>query len=251
MARNTSRWQPWSLVLSLLVAALLFVTYLAPVTSALWHVLDVHVAFALNSMVASNHTSQLIWSFGNLRISDYIIAVIMLAVIVHYVVCGSQYTKAVRAAQATIICVMLVVLASLSKNVLFDWFPPHDSPSLVLHPFTLLSHTNSLDAKDSSSVSFPGDHATVVATFVYLLWAFAGWRYGFTALIVAIIACLPRLVAGAHWLTDDLVGGLGAALLTVPWVIFTPIGPWLVDHLSRLLAYVTGASICSEDSTTR
>src|SRR5699024_7766501 len=127
---------------------------------------------------------------------------------------------------------MLVGLAALAKNVISDWFEDVNSPSLSLQPFTMIASATGLDVKDSSHQSFPGDHATVVATFVYLLWAFAGRRYGLTALLVAIIACMPRLVAGAHWLTDDVVGGLGMACLTVPWVMFTPVRPLLVNGLS-------------------
>lgn len=129
---------------------------------------------------------------------------------------------------------MLVGLAALAKNVISDWFEDVNSPSLSLQPFTMIASATGLDVKDSSHQSFPGDHATVVATFVYLLWAFAGRRYGLTALLVAIIACMPRLVAGAHWLTDDVVGGLGMACLTVPWVMFTPVRPLLVNGLSAL-----------------
>src|SRR5699024_7121806 len=86
------------------------------------------------------------------------------------------------------------------------------------------------------TVSFPGDHATVVSTFVFLLWVLAGWRYGLAASVIAIIACMPRLVAGAHWLTDDVVGGIGTALATVPWVVFTPLADRISDYLAPKLA---------------
>src|SRR5699024_3876990 len=99
-----------------------------------------------------------------------------------------------------------------------------------------LSQVNSLHVKDSSTVSFPGDHATVVATFIYLFWALAGWRYGLVASVIAVVASMPRLVAGAHWLTDDVVGGIGTALATVPWVVFTPMTGRLCDVLAPKLA---------------
>lgn len=241
MEENTAHWRLWPLLLSTALGVLLFATYLAPGTASFWHVLDVRTAFALNSLVTHSHDEQLFWSFGNLRIFDYIVGAAMLSVIVYYVGRSPRRTPSARAAQSIVICVMLVVLVSITRNLIFDHVP-HDSPSLVLHPFTLLARTNGLDPKDASHTSFPGDHATVVATFVYLLWAFAGRRYGGVALVIAVIACLPRLVAGAHWLSDDLVGGVGTAFVTVPWVVFTPVGPWLVDHLAPWLARANRSS---------
>lgn len=235
MEPRAQQWRLRPLVLSLVLSALLFVTYAMHATAGYWHAIDTWFAFALNGWVATDHVQQLIWSVGNMRLFDYVTAVIMLAVLLHYVARGARATPSVRAAQAVVISVMLVVLVSITRNLLFQHLP-HDSPSLVLEPFTRLTQTNSLDFKDSSTVSFPGDHATVVATFVFLLWVLAGWRYGLTAFVIAIIACLPRLVAGAHWLTDDVVGGVGTALATVPWVVYTPLAGWLVERLAPPLA---------------
>lgn len=235
METRASHWRPWPILISLSIAVVLFATYLAPATAGLWHAIDVRAAFAFNGLVAHSHGEQLLWSFGNLRVFDYLVGVVMLGVLIHYVSRGPYETPAVRGARSLVICVMLVALVSITRNLIFKHMH-HDSPSLVLHPFVMLAHTNAMDAKDASHTSFPGDHATVVATFVYLLWAMAGRRYGLVAMAIAIVACMPRLIAGAHWLTDDLVGGLGTALVTVPCVVFTPLGPWLVDRLSRLIA---------------
>src|SRR5699024_742246 len=219
----------------LVLSAVLFITYVLPPTAGYWHVVDTWFAFALNSWVETSHVQQLIWSVGNMRVFDYVVAVIMLGVLLHYVFKGRFATPSVRGAQAIVVSVMLVVLVAITRDLLFQHFP-HPSPSLVLEPFTRLTETNSLDFKDSSGVSFPGDHATVVSTFVFLLWVLAGWRYGLTAAVIAVVACLPRLVAGAHWLTDDVVGGGGTALATVPWVVYTPLAGWLTDHLAPPLA---------------
>src|SRR5699024_1964984 len=158
-------------------AAVLFLSYLIPGPADLWYTLDVHVAFGLNSLVETSWLEQLIWSVGNMRLFDDVIALAMLTLLLHYVVRGPNTTPSVRAAHAVISSVMLVLLVALTRDLIFRHVP-HDSPSLVLEPFTRLSQVNSLHVKDSSMVSFPGDHATVVATFVYLFWALAGWRYG-------------------------------------------------------------------------
>ncbi|WP_158583569.1 phosphatase PAP2 family protein [Salinisphaera sp. Q1T1-3] len=235
------RWQPRALGLSLGLAVLLFATYLAPGTDALWRVLDIHTAYALNGLVAQSPTQQLLWSFGNLKVFDYLVGLLMLGVLVHFVVYGRRGTSAWRAAASFIVCIALVGLVSITRDLIFKGMA-HDSPSLVLPAFTLLDNTNGLGAKDASHTSFPGDHATVVATFVYLLWCFAGRHYGRVAGLIAIVACLPRLVAGAHWLTDDLVGGLGTALVTVPWVVHTPLGGRIVARLEPAFARIMPAA---------
>lgn len=237
MEQRTRQWRPYPFFISLALGAALFVTYVVPATFHFWHLLDVQAAFALNGWVAHDHTQQLIWAFGNMRVFDYVVALLMLAVLLHYVARGAQATPSFRAAQSFVIFVLLVVLVSITRNLLFGHLHV-DSPSLVLHPFTRLSRATSMPfkVKDASPVSFPGDHATVVATFVYLLWALASGRYGLVAAVIAVVANLPRLVAGAHWFSDDVVGGVGIALVTVPWVAFTPLAAWLAALLAPPLA---------------
>ena len=76
--------------------------------------------------------------------------------------------------------------------------------------------------KDASGRSFPGDHASVLLLWAIFLSPFArGWRrwlvWGLTLLFI-----LPRLVSGAHWLSDVLVGGLFLSLIAIGWGLYTP-----------------------------
>ncbi len=34
---------------------------------------------------------------------------------------------------------------------------------------------------------------------------------------------MPRLVAGAHWASDDYMGGIAVALLAMAWGFYTPL----------------------------
>lgn len=237
VVQNTG-WQWRALLLSYAVATLLIASYLLPFTYPLWHALDVHTAFVLNNLVRDNHAQQLLWSFGNLRIFDYVPGAAMLLVLVHFALFG-EGRVGVRMAQSFIVCVLLIGLVAITRELIFKGVD-RDSPSVVLQPFTMLSDTTSLDPKDHSHNSFPGDHATVVATFVYLLWVVAGRRYGIVAFLIAAITVLPRLVSGAHWLSDIVLGGVVTALLTVPWVVFTPVQAWLVERLLRVARIPAG-----------
>lgn len=229
-------WNLKGLFYSYGIAAVLVVSYIWPLTRAFWDFADAHVAFALNSLVETSPTQQLFWAFMNLRVSDYIAAVVLFTVLATYVVRGAGAPARVRLARAILAGVMLLVLVTVTREFLFKDVS-RDSPSLVLEPFTVLSEHVSLDVKDHSNQSFPGDHATVLATFTFLLWFFAGWRYGLASAVLAVFFVLPRLVSGAHWFTDVTIGGVVTALVTVPLVVHTPAQEYLVSALLRFFVF--------------
>src|SRR5699024_11644672 len=96
------RWQPRALVISMLMAAFLFLSYLVHGPADLWYTLDVHVAFNLNGLVETSQLQQWIWAIGSLRLFDDAMAVIMLLLLVHYVFRAPNATRSVRAAQAVV-----------------------------------------------------------------------------------------------------------------------------------------------------
>ena len=234
-------WNIPGLLYSYGVAATLVLSYLWAPTRALWDSLDVHAAYALNAIVAGSHREQMFWAFANLRVSDYIAAVILLGVLVTYVWSGTNAPRRERVARAIIVCVLLVLLVAVTREWLFHDVA-RDSPSLVLQPFTLLSQQTPFDAKDHSGQSFPGDHATVVATFTFLLWFFAGRRYGLVCAMLATLFVLPRLVSGAHWLSDAVIGGVVTALVCVPLVVFTPVHKHVLAALLYAFAWLARVS---------
>lgn len=233
MNQQRPDWHLSGLIWSFAIAGLLILSYLAPLTHPAWAALDTRVALALNSLVATSHPAQLLWAFGNRRVFDYISGAVLLMVVGHYVMAGTNAPRTTRIARMAISCVMLVALVALTRQFLF-----HDvsrnSPSIVLSHFTILSDHVTFHVKDHSGQSFPGDHATVLATFTFLLWAFAGWRYGLVSASLAALFALPRLVSGAHWLSDDIVGGVVTALVTVPIIVFTPCGNYLVNAVLQI-----------------
>jgi membrane-associated phospholipid phosphatase len=97
--------------------------------------------------------------------------------------------------------------------------------------------------KDSATRSFPGDHASVLLIWAMFMSFFArNWRL-LLVWVMAVIFMLPRLVAGAHWGSDALVGGVFLSLLGLAWACFTPFAyrasEWLEKvtlPLTRLLA---------------
>jgi Kdo2-lipid A phosphotransferase len=87
------------------------------------------------------------------------------------------------------------------------------SPSLVVTPVLRLAEVlhNPL-IKDFSEHSFPSGHAFAMiywASFTYLC---SPKKVGIPALFLGIFLCIPRLVSGAHWLSDVLFGAFIALL---------------------------------------
>lgn len=54
--------------------------------------------------------------------------------------------------------------------------------------------------------------------------------------LLTLLFLLPRLVAGAHWSSDDFVGGLFVCLLTLAWGFYTPFAMLASGWLERCTA---------------
>lgn len=92
------------------------------------------------------------------------------------------------------------------------------SPSLVITPAYRLSKLlNNPLIKDFSEFSFPSGHAFAMiywASFTYLC---SPKKVGILALCLGIFFCLPRLVSGAHWLSDVAF----SVLMALAWLGLT------------------------------
>ena len=80
----------------------------------------------------------------------------------------------------------------------------------------------SIDTKDFSPACFPGDHAFVLLTVTSFFWYVGRRRDALVASLLAAVFLLPRLVGGAHWASDVVVGSGTAALLAGSWAFATP-----------------------------
>jgi membrane-associated phospholipid phosphatase len=110
------------------------------------------------------------------------------------------------------------------------------SPSLVLQPAYRLSElVPEINPKDSSKHSFPGDHALVLFMVSICIWFFAGRERGMLAIGISSLEVFPRLVGGAHWLTDILVGALSTALIATSLTLALPLYALAIRWIYRQL----------------
>ncbi len=109
------------------------------------------------------------------------------------------------------------------------------SPSRVLEGAVFLSRqVDWITPKDASGHSFPGDHAFVLSMMTIFVWVHGRWRMGMLAFLCFFPFYLPRLVGGAHWVTDVIVGGGALTLIGCALWFGTPLHRWMVGLLVRL-----------------
>lgn len=99
----------------------------------------------------------------------------------------------------------------------------HPSPTRFFDDADLLSQFVHFTTKDQAGNSFPGDHGIMAMIFAAFMLTFGDRFTRIVSLILVACAVIPRIMVGAHWLSDILVGSLSIALLLLPWVLCTPV----------------------------
>ncbi len=63
---------------------------------------------------------------------------------------------------------------------------------------------------------------------------FSGKRAGKYAWFYAVFRLLPRLVVGAHWISDIVASGM-IVLFLLSWTLFTPFHRRVIDNIEEML----------------
>jgi len=235
--RDISRWRPVLFIILIASGALLLGSWWfeGSFTRGLWDRLDQSVFFLFNGSLADGRWWQMTWAIANVRAFDAVGGVLILVVYMHYAFSQQRSYLAERLVMFVVLVVFVFFAVQLGK-VLLSFERP--SPSKVLEPFYHLNKIlPDIPAKVRSGNSFPGDHSTVLTFWACFMWAVAGWRYGLVAVSGAVILSLPRLVGGAHWLTDDIVGAVVIVLFGLPLLICTPLYFYVVRLLQPLMQW--------------
>tara|TARA_Y100001951_G_scaffold43922_1_gene34816 strand:+ start:685 stop:1476 length:792 start_codon:yes stop_codon:yes gene_type:complete len=237
-----ARWRPLSWFISHLLAGLLLLSWLSPTSRPCWDALDEAAFHLLNGSLGHQAWWDWLWALASIRVFDILVGALLLTLLIRrdWLFAQRQLRPALFTfvAQLLVLLVIRVLVTKLAGH--FDW--QHASPSLeIVGAYHLSDHFPLLERvfelKDRSSRSFPGDHASVLLIWGLFMALFA--RGGRLALVLGItlLLMLPRLVTGAHWVSDDFVGGLLIALLAIGWGYCTPLGA----HIAALLQWLARA----------
>lgn len=118
----------------------------------------------------------------------------------------------------------------------------HESPTLRYPDSTRITELVNFATKATSNRSFPGDHGIMAMIFTGFMLKFGDRLVRVLSLVVMVLAAAPRVVVGAHWFTDILVGSLAIVLLILPWVLCTPLADRCTNAISGYVQRVTGKS---------
>lgn len=223
----------WRLLLACnLAGILLFASWQLPEAHGFWQVLDEGVFRFFNDLLPQSKVFMYFVALVNLRPFDAVSFCFMLAIFYDY------YRKKSPEGKRQLFCVGLVMLltAVVAKYVDTHWINiARSSPSSFFADANLVSELSGWSVKDMTGDCFPGDHGMMLLIFSFYMLRYCGRRAFARCLAVVVVFSLPRLMSGAHWLTDIVVGSLSLVLVICGWLLYTPLADSLLEFFAALL----------------
>lgn len=221
----SSGWHVKPLLLMHILIALGIATLFSPLTQGFWQAIDLFVFKSLNGTLDWGRPWQVFWALANHKLADWFEDLVILVVSAMYIKGAVKGQRLYRASQVVfLILYSALIIFFINKTIFREWVQIlRDSPTLVVDSSIKLSdHISWLKIKDGSSKSFPGDHATTAllfgATFAYL----GNRKMKIFALCYAAFLCLPRMILGAHWFSDVVIGSGSIVAFFLMWAFCTP-----------------------------
>jgi Kdo2-lipid A phosphotransferase len=231
------RWKPFALCF--LGIACLLGSFLLPPGRAVWETVDIAIFKFLNGTLEGHPWAQLFWALVNHKRADMIETYAVFLIFLIIGVVAAPKSERLRRAAQFIFCILLVanIIYFVNRILLREHIViPRASPSLVVTPCVRVSDEIPwLNIKDETAASFPGDHATTLMLFSVLYTFYAGKRLGVYACLYAAFRILPRLILGAHWFSDIVVGSGSLVLFFLALALCTPFHHWVIDRIERIL----------------
>lgn len=225
-----------------IIASLLLLSWLFGPTRALWDMLD-QVSFNfLNSFVHTSPFWQKFWALASYKRSEFVMDGVRLIFFVTIIWTTVPSMRRHNLAKLLFMVGFIFLSISLIGKTLFpdvlqiERFSP---TAIDENAFRLSKVIDWIHVKDHSEASFPSDHGITACLFTICMFFLFGKRYGFAAILTEGCYCLPRLVCGAHWITDVLIGSLTVALILSAWTLCTPIHKWCILGLEYPLGKQT------------
>ena len=229
----------WFFIFHALAVFLLASLFLPP-TEELWRSFDTACFRILNESLIGHPVQQAFWAVANIKITDIFGASFLLCSFLLYIFEAEGNERRRRLAQLLYTLLWFEISIFACKQI----YTPicessglsRHSPTLVLQNAFMLSEVVPwAKIKDSSYFCFPADHASIVFQWCAFLWYFAGWKRGASIFFCSLIFLLPRLISGAHWTSDLLVGSGSVVLIALAWALHTPLYERAMRLLYRLL----------------
>ncbi|MCW8945382.1 MAG: hypothetical protein OQL27_11455 [Sedimenticola sp.] len=229
---TNSDWRPALLISANLLAFLLMLSWLFEPTRTLWLALDEQLFWAMNHSLSWNETWQRLWAIANNRLFDLAAAAAMLMLFAHQALLRDRSRIKHYIAVGAFMFLTLLVMLLISKEL------PIVRPSataVFTDALRLTQLVPDIPTKDISSDSFPGDHGLVLLLCAGFALVYLPKIHGLLALLFMVLFTLPRLMSGAHWVTDEIVGAVSLGLLALSWLFATPLHRQILERIQRML----------------
>lgn len=210
----------------------LFLSWYLPANHGFWFPLDSGIFHFFNQLLAKSQTFLWLVAITNNRAFDGFSLLAMGCLMLSF------WRKEDAAGRRRIIAIGLVMLLiAVVVNQLAQGLMPvkRSSPSLYFPNINRVSELLHISTKDASKDSFPGDHGMMLLIFSAFMLRYFGKKAFGVALIIVVVFVFPRVMIGAHWLTDIVVGSLSAVLIGLPWCLMTPLSDRLIALFDRYL----------------
>ncbi|MGS2872406.1 phosphatase PAP2 family protein [Enterobacter huaxiensis] len=221
------------LILLLNAAGLaLFLSWYMPVNHGFWFPLDAGLFHFFNQALAKSQVFLWVVAITNNRAFDGCSLLAMGCLMLSFWLKEDQTGR-----RRIVIIGLVMLLAAVVINQLAQHLMPvkRASPSLYFPNINRVSELLHISTKDASKDSFPGDHGMMLLIFSAFMLRYFGKKAFAIALIIVVVFAFPRVMIGAHWLTDIAVGSLSAVLIGIPWCLMTPMSDRLIDLFDRYL----------------
>jgi len=218
------------------------VSLFVPPTKFLWSSFDSWFFHTCNSYVAHHPVQRIFWALANIKITDLFGAFFLVGCFIIYILEGEGAERRKRIAQFLYMLIWFEITILLSKqclNPIVQYFSIcRHGPSLTTPEtsYFLSQLAPWQKVKDFSHSCFPGDHATIVFQWCGFICYFLGKKRGVPITLFSIFFLLPRLISGAHWISDLLVGSLPI----VTAALFLATTPLIMDKIMHLLYRLVG-----------
>ncbi len=221
------------LILLLNAAGLaLFLSWYMPVNHGFWFPLDAGLFHFFNQALVKSQAFLWVVAITNNRAFDGCSLLAMGCLMLSFWLKEDQTGR-----RRIVIIGLVMLLAAVVINQLAQHLMPvkRASPSLYFPNINRVSELLHISTKDASKDSFPGDHGMMLLIFSAFMLRYFGKKAFAIALIIVVVFAFPRVMIGAHWLTDIAVGSLSAVLIGIPWCLMTPMSDRLIDLFDRYL----------------
>ncbi|HCM63676.1 MAG TPA: hypothetical protein DIT05_14220 [Morganella sp. (in: Bacteria)] len=218
-----------------LTAVFLFMSWYLPVGYSLWAYPDNAVFHFFNDPLASRYSLATFIAIINNRAFD-LAALLMMGTLYYTIFRRKDTAGKRRLVMAGIVMVVsAVIINQIGQALPFDRL----SPTLSVEQANRVGDITGIYTKDASKSSFPGDHGLMLMIFAAFVWRYGGLRYFPAAVLIMIIFSLPRIMAGAHWFTDVMIGSLSLTLISMSWLLLTPLSDLCVNFLVRRMPRIS------------